>query len=67
MKKYQFEEITAALSIIICLLSYQFDIKWLLYIFIAKATFDTLTAIKFAFKSAVKSKTKKKFKDEQIN
>ncbi len=54
MKKHQFEEITAALSIIIAVLAYQFNINWLCYLYTIKAIFDTYCAIKFAHKQAMK-------------
>lgn len=52
MKDYQFEEITMALSIIIAILCYQFDIMWLCGIFTMKAIFDTYGAIKYSYISA---------------
>lgn len=51
MKKHQFEEITAALSIIITLLAYKFGIDWLFYIYFVKSCLDTLSAIGYAYKS----------------
>ena len=51
MKKYQFEELTAALSIIIALLAYQFGINWLFYIYLVKSIFDTWCACKEAYLS----------------
>ena len=57
MKDYQFEEITAALSIIICLLAYRFEIRWLFLIYVFKASLDTLCALWYAYKS---------YKNEQI-
>lgn len=45
MKKYQFEEITAALSVIICLLSWYFGVMWLFWIYLFKSVFDTIGAI----------------------
>lgn len=48
MKKHQFEEITAALSIIITLLAYEFEIDWLFWIYLVKSIFDTLCALKAA-------------------
>lgn len=62
MKKYQFEELTAALSIIIAVLCYHFKIEWLFIIYVTKALLDTITAIKFAYKSAVKSDRKRRAK-----
>jgi hypothetical protein len=56
MKKHQFEEITAALSIIITLLAYKFEINWLFYIYFVKSIGDTLCAFYYAFK---KQKNKK--------
>ena len=58
MKKHQFEEITAALSIIIALLAYQFKVYWLFGIFTTKAVFDTWCSIRFSYRSAVKKKVK---------
>ena len=55
MKKYQFEELTAALSIIIAVLAYHFDIMWLFYIYLVKSVWDTHCAIKEA-KNHIKSK-----------
>jgi hypothetical protein len=60
MKKYQFEEITAALSIIITLLAYYFEVKWLFYIYFVKSIFDMYCAFKYSYKSAQKSIAKKK-------
>lgn len=59
MKKHQFEEITAALSIIITLLAYQFEINWLFWIYLLKSLFDTYCAIKESYKPAKKSALKK--------
>jgi len=59
MKKHQFEEITAALSIIITLLAYKFEINWLFYIFFVKSCFDTWCALKESYKSAKASLSKK--------
>ncbi len=58
MKKHQFEEITAALSIIIALLSWHFEIYWLAGIYTGKAIFDTWAAIYYSYKSATKNKVK---------
>ena len=63
MKKHQFEEITAALSIIIALLAYKFEITWLFYIYTFKACFDFCCAIKFSYKSNMKRIEKKKAKE----
>mgnify|MGYP001231145233 FL=1 len=60
MKKHQFEEITAALSIIIALLAYKFEITWLFYIYTFKACFDFWCALKFSYKSNMKRIEKKK-------
>jgi hypothetical protein len=62
MKKHQFEEITAALSLLICLAAYSLDIKWLFYIYAFKAVGDTLSAVYAAAKSLKKEKLKKKIK-----
>ena len=62
MKKKQFEELTAALSIVICLAAYQLGIMWLFYIYAFKAAGDTLTAIYFAAKSVASKNLKKKTK-----
>lgn len=59
MKKHQFEEITAALSIIIALLAYHYDIKWLFYIYLVKSIFDTLCALYYAQKRAIEENAKK--------
>ena len=48
MKKSQFEELTAGLSIVIALLAYNFEVYWLLVIYAPKAIFDTYCAIKYA-------------------
>ena len=48
MKKHQFEEITAALSILVALAAYALDIKWLFVFYSGKATIDTITAIYYA-------------------
>lgn len=54
MKIHQFEEITAALSIIITLLAYNLGVNWLFYIYFVKSCFDTYCAIKYGYKSAKK-------------
>lgn len=54
MKKHQFEEITAALSIIITLLAYKFGINWLFYIYLVKSILDTVCAIRYAYQKAFK-------------
>lgn len=59
MKKHQFEEITAALSILICLFAYSMSINWLFYIYLAKSIFDTIMAIYFGFKKAKKETLKR--------
>jgi hypothetical protein len=59
MKKHQFEELTAALSVVIAILAYRFDIDWLFYIYTAKAILDTWAAIKAARKSHYRSLEKK--------
>ena len=59
MKKHQFEEITAALSIIITLLAYKFEINWLFYIYLVKSCIDTWGALKESYKSAKASLAKK--------
>ena len=66
MKKHQFEEITAALSLLICLAAYSLDIKWLFYIYAIKAVGDFYQAIKAAVKSIAKKNRKKK-SEKQIN
>ena len=63
MKKHQFEEITAALSIIIALLAYQFEINWLFYIYFVKSCIDTWCALKEGYKSAKKSLNEKNDKN----
>lgn len=52
MKKHQFEEITAALSIIITLLAYKYEIYWLFIIYFIKSCMDTLSALTESYKSA---------------
>ena len=59
MKKHQFEEITMALSVIIALLAYQFNVNWLFYIFTVKAIFDCWCALTYSYKAAVKERIKK--------
>jgi len=49
MKKHQFEELTAALSVIIALLAYKFEITWLFYIYLIKAIGDSFFAILHAY------------------
>lgn len=56
MKKHQFEEITAALSIIICLLAWNFEIMWLFWIYLVKSILDTICAIWFACESVIKER-----------
>ena len=54
MKRYQFEELIASLSIIIALLSYEFEVWWLFYVFLIKSIFDFYCAIKAAYDEAMK-------------
>ena len=54
MKKHQFEEITAALSIIIMLLSYHFGFTVLFYVYAVKAIIDTWCAVYYSYKAAKK-------------
>ena len=63
MKKHQFEEITAALSIIICVLAYHFGIMWLFYIYMVKAIFDSVCAYVEGFLSARKSSLQRKINE----
>lgn len=56
MKKYQFEEITMGISIIIALLAYRFEVNWVFYIFTYKAIFDFFCAVREAYKSILKDK-----------
>ena len=56
MKDYQFEEITALLSIIITLIAYHLEINWLFYIFMIKSWIDVLTTIIFSIKYLKKNK-----------
>ena len=56
MKEYQFEEITAALSIIICLLAYKFEINWLLWVYLVKALADTYFALETSYEEYIKRK-----------
>lgn len=58
MKKHQFEEITAALSIIIALLAWEFKIEWLFVIYLIKAILDTICAIYYSRKYVWKNKQK---------
>lgn len=62
MKKAQFEEITAALSILIALAAYALNVKWLMWIYIVKSVFDTLCAIRAA-RIAVKKERLKKLEE----
>lgn len=70
MKKSQFEEITAALSIIITLICYKLEIHWLFNIYVVKSFLDTYCALKYAYISAMKDikkeKEQKQKKDETI-
>jgi hypothetical protein len=54
MKRYQFEELIASLSIIITLLCYEFELWWLFYVFLTKSIFDFYCAIKTAYYEAIK-------------
>jgi hypothetical protein len=54
MKRYQFEELIASLSIIIALLSYEFEVWWLFVVFLIKSIFDFYCAIKTAYYEAIK-------------
>lgn len=65
MKDYQFEEITAALSIIIALLAWHFGVKWLYYIFLVKSITDVLCALRVAYK-AVKDELKENNKENKL-
>lgn len=67
MKKHQFEEITASLSIIVALLAYQFEVNWLAGIFTAKAIFDMWCAIRFSYRAAVKKKVNPKPINQETN
>lgn len=59
MEKYQFEEITAALSILICLFAKSLGINWLYYIYFIKSIFDTYCAIYEAYKHVNNNKNTK--------
>ena len=63
MKKHQFEEITAALSIIIALLSYEFNIDWLFCTFVLKSIWDVRCAFKYARIESEKLNKKQNGKD----
>lgn len=52
MEDHQFEEITAALSVIICLLAWEFGATYLFYAYLVKATWDTRCAVRAAIKAA---------------
>ena len=62
MKKHQFEEITAALSIIIALIAYGQEVYWLAFIFGWKAIADTYYAIKYSHKAAKYEKAGREIK-----
>jgi len=59
MKKHQFEEINAALSIVICLIAYHLEINWLFYIYFCKSILDTSCAILYAYRVVQRRKIKK--------
>ena len=54
MKRYQFEELIASLSIIIALLCYEFEVWWLFVVFLIKSIFDLCCAIRAAYDEAMK-------------
>ena len=56
MKNHQFEEITAALSIIIALLAYKFEINWLFYTYLVKGCLDTFIALRESYKESFNKK-----------
>ncbi len=56
MKKYQFEELTLFLSIIITLLAYNFKIEWLFYLFMVKSIIDLYNVFVEAYKEIFKDK-----------
>ncbi len=61
MKKYQFEEITCGISIIIALMSYSMEIYFICAVFVVKAAFDLHSCWK-ASEKRDKKKLKKKVK-----
>ena len=58
MKKYQFEELTLFLSIIITLLAYNLKIEWLFYLFMVKSIIDLYNVFIEAYKEIFKDKNK---------
>ena len=67
MKTHQFEEITAALSIIITLLAYKFEVNWLFYIYFGKSIMDTYFALKFSWIAFKEHEILRKKKEEAEN
>ena len=53
MKRYQFEELIASISIIITLLCYEFEVWWLFVVFLIKSIFDFYCAIIAAYHAAI--------------
>lgn len=65
MEKYQYEEITMALSIIIALLAFQNDIQWLGYTFAIKGGYDAYCAIMEALISVRKENEERKENEQR--
>jgi hypothetical protein len=59
MKKYQFEELTLSLSIIITLLAYNFKIDWLFYMFLVKSIIDFYMVFVEAYKEILRERKEK--------
>ena len=58
MTKYQFEELTSSLSIIITLLAYNFGIDWLFWLFLVKSIIDMYNVFIEAYKEIMEDKNK---------
>ena len=59
MKKYQFEELTLSLSIIITLLTYNFKIDWLFWMFLVKSIIDFYQSLVEAYKEILRERREK--------
>lgn len=67
MKKYQFEEITCQLSLIVTLLAWHFEVYWLAVFWGIKFVFDFYCAFKYAKEEAERELKQQIQKDEKID
>ena len=66
MTKYQFEELTSSLSIIITLLAYNFGIDWLFWLFLVKSIIDMYNVFIEAYKEIMEDKNKNNQRNNKI-